>query len=152
PADVAFQIAILDANGRRLPGFPQHSDWLQVRAGELVACNGCHTPPTAAKPYSHGRTGLFAAAYSGAAGGAPFPDSVAVDGYLPEAGQTMAEARAAASCVGSALSTAQCSMTPSIDVFYTDVWTDTSQGLMANPSIAYQYSKLPAGEAAPIPA
>ncbi|HEX8757624.1 MAG TPA: hypothetical protein VF745_14905 [Steroidobacteraceae bacterium] len=152
PADVAFEIEILDANARRLPGFPEHSDWLQVRAGEVVTCNGCHTPPTTAKPYSHGRAGLFAAAYSGAAGGAPFPDSIAVDGYLPEAGQTMAEARAAASCVGSALSTAQCSMTPSIDVFYTDVWTDTSQGLTANPSIAYRYSKLPAGEVAPIPA
>lgn len=150
PADVAFEIAILDANGRRLPGFPEHSDWLQVRAGEVVTCNGCHTPPTAAKPYSHGRTGLFTAAYSGAAGGAPFPGSVST--YLPQAGQTMAETRAAVTCVGSALSTAQCSMTPSIDVFYTDVWTDTSQGLTANPSIAYQYSKLPTGEVAPIPA
>ncbi len=56
--------------------------------------------------------------------------------------------RAAVSCVGSALSTAQCSMTPSIDVFYTDVWTDTSQGLTANPSISYQYSALPTGEVA----
>src|SRR6185312_1278661 len=136
PADVAFEISILDANGRRLPGFPEHSDWLQVRAGEVLACNGCHTPPTTAKPYSHGRAGLFAAAYAGAAGGAPFPDSVAT--FTPAAGQTMAETRAAASCVGSALSTAQCSLTPSIDVFYTDVWTDTSQGLTANPSIAYQ--------------
>ncbi|MGH8170513.1 MAG: hypothetical protein ACRETJ_08265, partial [Steroidobacteraceae bacterium] len=54
-------------------------------------------------------------------------------------------------CVGSALSTAQCSMTPSIDVFYTDVWTDTTLGLTANPSIADQYSKLPTGEVAPIP-
>ncbi|HEV2272199.1 MAG TPA: hypothetical protein VGR92_22315 [Steroidobacteraceae bacterium] len=149
PADVAFEITILDANGRRVPAFPDHSDWLQVRAGEVVTCNGCHTPPTTAKPYSHGRAGLFPAAYSGAAGGAPFPDSVAT--FLPTAGQTMAEARAAVTCVGSALSTAQCSMTPSIDVFYTDVWTDTSQGLTANPAIAYVYSGLPTGELAPIP-
>ncbi|HJS90514.1 MAG TPA: hypothetical protein VJ738_11170 [Steroidobacteraceae bacterium] len=148
PADVAFEIEILDANARRLPGFPEHSDWLQVRAGELLQCNGCHAPPSAAKPYSHGRAGLFPAAYSGAAAGAPFPDSVAT--YLPESGETMAEARARVSCQGSALSTAQCSMTPSIDVFYTDVWT--SQGLPANPAIAYQYSALPAGELAPIPA
>jgi hypothetical protein len=150
PADVAFEIEILDADGRRLPGFPEHSDWLQVRAGELLQCNGCHTPPSAAQPYSHGRAGLFPAAYAGAAGGVPFPDSVAT--YLPEAGETMAEARARVSCEGSALATAQCSMTPSIDVFYTDVWTDTSQGLPANPAIAYQYSGLPAGELAPIPA
>jgi hypothetical protein len=150
PADVAFEIEILDANARRLPGFPEHSDWLQVRAGEVLTCNGCHTPPTAAKPYSHGRAGLFPAAYAGAAGGEPFPDGVAT--YLPAAGETMAEARADVSCAGSDLSTAQCSMTPSVDVFYTDVWTDTSQGLPANPAIAYQYSALPTGEAAPIPA
>jgi hypothetical protein len=150
PADVAFEIEILDANARRLAGFPEHSDWLQVRAGEVLTCNGCHTPPTAAKPYSHGRDGLFPAAYAGAAGGEPFPDSVAT--YLPAAGETMAETRADVSCAGSNLSTAQCSMTPSVDVFYTDVWTDTAQGLPANPPIAYQYSALPTGEAAPIPA
>ena len=149
PADVAFEINVLDANGRRLPGFPEHSDWLQVRAGEVLKCNGCHTPATTAKPYSHGRDGLFPAAYAGAAGGAPFPDSVAT--YLPTAGQTMAEARAAVSCLGSDLSTAQCSMMPSIDVFYTDVWTNTTMGLTANPSIAYQYSAMPSPEIAPIP-
>jgi Hydrazine synthase alpha subunit middle domain len=150
PADVAFYVEILDANARRLPGFPEHSDWLQVRAGEVLACNGCHTPPTTAKPYSHGRDGLFNAAYAGApASGTAFPDSVAT--YLPNAGETMAETLARVSCVGSALSTAQCSMTPSIDVFYHDVWTDTSQGLTANPDIAYLYSALAADEPAPIP-
>ena len=161
PSDVAFEIEILDANARRLPGFPEHSDWLQVRAGEVVTCSGCHARPTAAKPYSHGRAGLFPAAYSGAAGGTPFPDSVATlngSSLVPQAGQTMAETLAAATCVGSALSTAQCTMTPSIDVFYTDVWTDTSGGLPQNPSITYKYSpgvdsnSLPAGEVAPIPA
>lgn len=150
PADVAFVIGILDANGRQVPGFPQHSDWLQVRAGEVLTCNGCHTPSTTAGPYSHGRQGLFNAAYAGASGGAPFPDSVAA--YTPNAGETMAETLARISCQGSALSTAQCSMTPSIDVFYTDIWTDTSQGLTPNPSISYQYSALPTGENPPIPA
>jgi hypothetical protein len=149
PANVAFEIQILDANARRLPGFPEHSDWLQVRPGEVLACNGCHAPPTAARPYSHGRAGLFPAAYAGATAGVPFPDSVAT--YLPQAGETMAEARARVTCAGSALSTAQCSMTPSLDVYYTDVWTDTSLGLTANPDITYRYAALPAGELAPIP-
>ena len=151
PADVAFAISILDANGRQLAGFPAHSDWLQVRAGEVLACNGCHTPPTAAKPYSHGRDGLFNAAYSGATtGGVPFADSVAT--YTPNAGETMAETLARITCEGSALSTAQCSMTPSVDVFYTDVWTDTSRGLTASPSFSYQYSALAADEPPPLPA
>ena len=152
PSDVAFEIEVLDANARRLPGFPEHSDWLQVRAGEVLTCDGCHAPPTTAKPYSHGRAGLFPAAYAGAAGGAPFPDNVAT--YLPEAGQTMAEARSAATCVGSALSTDQCSMTPSIDVSYTDFWTDTSQGLPQNPPLSYRYTAPPTGgvPVPPIPA
>lgn len=151
PANVAFEVEILDANARRLPGFPEHSDWLQVRPGEVLACNGCHSPPTATKPFSHGRAGLFPAAYGGASSaGVPFADSVAT--YLPNANETMAEARARVTCAGSALSTAQCSMTPSIDVFYTDVWTDTALGLPANPDITYRYSALPAGETAPIPA
>ena len=63
----------------------------------------------------------------------------------------MAEARAAVTCLGSDLSTAQCSMMPSIDVFYTDVWTDITKGLKANPAIAYQYSAMPSPEIAPIP-
>ncbi|HEX5459153.1 MAG TPA: hypothetical protein VFX20_04210 [Steroidobacteraceae bacterium] len=151
PADVAFAISILDANGRQLAGFPAHSDWLQVRAGEVLACNGCHAPPTAAKAYSHGRDGLFNAAYAGAtAGGMPFADSVAT--YTPNAGETMAETLARITCQGSALSTAQCSMTPSVDVFYTDVWTDTSRGLTANPPFSYQYSALAADEPPPLPA
>src|SRR6185312_2487347 len=143
PSDVAFVISILDANGRQLPGFPAHSDWLQVRAGEVLACNGCHRPPTTAKRYSHGRDGLFNAAYSGAPGGVPFADSVAT--YTPIAGETMAETLARVSCAGSALSTAQCSMTPSIDVSYTDVWTDTAQGLPQNPPLSYRYTEPPTG-------
>jgi len=117
----------------------------------VLACNGCHSPPTAAKPYSHGRTGLFNAAYSGApSGGVPFVDSVAT--YLPNAGETMAEARARVTCEGSALSTAQCSMTPSVDVSYSDVWTNTSQGLTANPPVSYQYTvPPPAAGGVPVP-
>ena len=129
PADVAFEINVLDANGRRLPGFPEHSDWLQVRAGEVLKCNGCHTPPTQAKPlFSRSRRAVRAPPTPGDGMAQPPPDSVAT--YPPTAGQTMAEARAAGSLSwGSNLSTARCSMMPSIDVFYTDVWTNTTIGL-----------------------
>src|SRR6185437_8129894 len=40
PANVAFMIDVLDANGRRIS--PVHSAWLQVRPGETLTCNGCH--------------------------------------------------------------------------------------------------------------
>ena len=67
PANVAFQISVLDANGRRFS--PLHRSWLQVRPGEVLECNGCHvrnaaTPTTT--PLVHGRKGLFNAAYAGA--------------------------------------------------------------------------------------
>jgi hypothetical protein len=67
PANVAFQISILDGEGKRIS--PVHRNWLQLRPGEVLTCNGCHTR-TAQNAKSHGRAGSFAAAYTGATGGA----------------------------------------------------------------------------------
>lgn len=116
PADVAFQFSILDADGRRAPGFPVHSNWLQVRPGEVLECNGCHQPATAQNPRSHGRKGLFASVNPGAPlDGQPFP------GFDPamwaNAGETMAEARARLNGT----------MTPSVNVRFTDVWHNPAQ-------------------------
>ena len=69
PANVAFQISILDANAHRLPNFPQHRSWLQVRPGEVLSCNGCHNASSPTSTTSHGRSGLFAAANAGDASG-----------------------------------------------------------------------------------
>ncbi len=41
PADTALTIAVLDKAGR---AFQTHTNWLQVRAGEVRTCNGCHSP------------------------------------------------------------------------------------------------------------
>jgi Hydrazine synthase alpha subunit middle domain len=64
PANVAFQISVLDANARRLPGFAQHRAWLELRPGEVLQCNGCHAARPPANT-SHGRSGLFASANAG---------------------------------------------------------------------------------------
>lgn len=69
PANTAFQISVLDANARRLPQFPQHRAWLQLRPGEVLQCNGCHNARNAASTTSHGRGGLFASANPGDATG-----------------------------------------------------------------------------------
>jgi hypothetical protein len=69
PANVAFQVSVLDANARRLPGFPQHRAWLQLRPGEVLSCNGCHAASGATSTTSHGRGGLFATANAGDATG-----------------------------------------------------------------------------------
>ena len=40
PASVPFAVTVLDGDGRRIS--PRHENWLQVRAGEELRCNGCH--------------------------------------------------------------------------------------------------------------
>ena len=49
PANIAFQIAILDINGRRVS--PVHRSWLQVRPGEVLECNGCHVRSRGTTPH-----------------------------------------------------------------------------------------------------
>ncbi|MDB6045537.1 MAG: hypothetical protein JWM63_4088 [Gammaproteobacteria bacterium] len=136
PANVAFQISILDANGRRIS--PIQAAWLQVHPGEKVTCNGCHKPASAQSPISHGRSGLFAAVYGGAAAtGTPFPHTIAttipgpppLPAFLPSAGETMAEARARLTCVSGSV----CSMVPDVNVLYADVWTDPAQATPGKP-------------------
>jgi hypothetical protein len=119
PANVAFQFSVLDRNGRRIS--PVHSNWLQVRPGEVLECNGCHQPATAQNPRSHGRPGLFASANPGAtATGAAFPNTNPA--FSPDAGETMGQTHARTSC-GS--DTPRCAaMNLSMNVTYTDVWTN----------------------------
>lgn len=138
PANVAFQMSILDVNGRRLPGFPRHANWLQLRPGEVRTCGGCHIRDPQA-PTSHGRAGLYGSAYSGAlTTGAPFPNTVAT--FLPQAGETMAETRAR---VTSACTTGvNCeSVNPAVNVVYQDVWTDPAVRA-PDPDVAYNYAAL----------
>ena len=104
PANIAFQISLLDVNGRRVS--PVHRSWLHVRPGEVLECNGCHTrtvpagSPAGTAPPVHGRKGLYNSAYAGAtATGGAFPGTV--NTISPEAGDTMARARsrAGSSCI-----------------------------------------------------
>jgi len=138
PANVAFQFAILDANGRRLPGFPRHNNWLQLRPGEVRSCNGCHTRDPQ-NPTSHGRADLFGVAYTGAlTTGTPFPNTVAT--FLPEAGETMARTRARVSSV--CTDSPNCaSVNPSVNVVYQDVWTDPAVRA-PDADIAFNYGAL----------
>jgi len=148
PANVAFQVSILDANGQRisanpaLGGAPIHAAWLQVKPGEELKCNGCHVPASMQQPamgttaISHGRQGLFNSINAGAtATGTPFPNTV--PSFSPNQGETMAETRSRTSCSSDVPPCA--AMVPSVEVQYTDVWTNTSAGLTANPAITYSY-------------
>ncbi len=135
PANVPFTIDILDKNARRVGA--RHTSWMQLIPGETRTCNGCHVAGSKSTP-SHGRSGLTASVNSGAtAAGAPFPDTVST---LPaaNAGDTMADTRAWNTChTGST----DCSEVPSIDVVYTDVWTDPLVR-PADAPLSYLYSNL----------
>jgi hypothetical protein len=155
PANVPFQLSVLDANAQRI--FPTHNAWLQVAPGEQLKCNGCHTPAAQQNPaagqtaHSHGRQDVFNSAYAGATSAevsaGAFMNSVAT--FPPTAtGQTMAEALSAESCKSDSPPCLQ--MMPSLEVMYTDLWTNTNgTGLAANPSITYSYVQQPASEPAP---
>lgn len=140
PANVPFTIEILDKNARRIGA--QHPSWLQLVPGETKVCKGCHNPANAANPLfprSHGRTGLTNSIYAGAAApGVAFPNTVTTFTAVNK-GDTMAETRAAATCqTGGA---APCSQVPSIDVIYTDLWTDPAVR-PASPPISFVYLGL----------
>jgi hypothetical protein len=165
PGDVAFKVSVLDANGRNIS--PGLDVWLQVIPGEVVSCNGCHKTPTPQSPLSHGRAGVFNAVYPGAlTSGTAFPHTLAApytttanDGtgqpagtvlppFIPDVGETMAEAHSRISCAtGSGM---PCSEVPSVNVLYSDVWTDPAQ---AKPGavISYSYTDLDVKDGEAIP-
>jgi hypothetical protein len=130
PANVALALSVLDANGRRTSA--RHQNWLQVAPGQELSCNGCHAPSTT---ISHGRSTAFNAAYAGASStGIAFPGTVGT--FSPDIGETMAETRTRVSC-----QTDCAALEPSVDVLYTDVWTDSLVATPAAP-IEYLYSNL----------
>jgi hypothetical protein len=157
PANVAFSLEILDANARNIS--PNLAVWLQAKPGEVVTCNGCHKTPTAQAPLSHGRVGTFNAVYLGSQTGtafpntytgtmasAPQPDGTVLVAMLPNAGETMAEARARVTCASGSV----CSEVPSVNVMYNDVWTDPTKATRGT-LIILSYNDLDAKDGEVIP-
>ncbi len=129
PANVAFMISVVGADGQRLNTSPLHRSWLQVRPGETVECNGCHDP-NRQPPLSHGRDNLFTAANAGATTtGAPFTSTDPA--LFADMGETMAQTRGRIMCASGAC-------TPSVDVVFDDLWPDA--GTPTSPSSDACYS------------
>ena len=129
PANVAFAVSVLDANGRRITA--RHQNWMQVRPGQLLECNGCHV---AQSGISHGRGDAFDSAWAGAPG-STFPNTNPLM-LVNQPGDTMAWTRMVNSCA-----TDCSSLDPSINVEFSDVWTDPSLRL-PDPAISYSYLDL----------
>jgi hypothetical protein len=135
PANVALMISVLDANGKRIGA--RHQNWIQLKPGEELRCNGCHDP-AALPPISHGRADAFAAAYAGApAGDLQFPNTNP-QWSIATPGETMAEVRARVTCALGGCSSLETSM----NVIYRDVWTADPVVAALNEDIDYLYTDL----------
>jgi hypothetical protein len=126
PANVPFALSILDENGQRIGG--RHRQWITVKAGETLECNGCHTANNTAP---HGILGAQPMSINSGAvsGGVPYPNTS--NTIIPEMGQTMAEA------LEQVLGLAE----PSSDLIYQDTWSDSSLSPLNSP-IEFLYSLL----------
>ncbi|MDZ7645070.1 MAG: hypothetical protein U5K76_13155 [Woeseiaceae bacterium] len=133
PANVAFAVSVLDEDGHRITA--RHQNWMQVRPGQLLECNGCHV---AQSGVSHGRRDAFASAWTGAqVAGVPYPNT-RPEWFVGEVGETMAQIRARVTCA-----TDCASLEPSMDIEYVDVWTDeVAAGRAADASFSYAYVDL----------
>ena len=135
PANVALMISVLDANGKRIT--QRHNNWIQVRPGQELKCNGCHVA-NALPPISHGRYEAFDSAHAGAPSGPlQWPGTLAT-WNIGTPGETMAETRARITC-----STDNCSsLETSMDVVYRDVWTADPVIAAQNEDIDFLYAAL----------
>jgi len=111
PANMAFSLEILDAQGMR--SSPRHESWLQLASGEVRECNGCHTAQSTA-PHGLIDRGITSI-NQGASGEGVFTGSG--DTIIAQVGETMAQARARVMGVSS--------LSPTLA--YVDLWSDVSQ-------------------------
>jgi hypothetical protein len=132
PANVPLAISVLDGNGQRIG--PRHENWLQLRPGQELHCDGCHDP---AGGLSHGRSELFSPVNGGAVTtGLPFPNTNPA--LFADFGETMAQTRARISCQNDCAD-----LLPSLDIVYDDVWTDpATAGREPDAGFAWRYSDL----------
>jgi len=125
---------------------------MQVRAGETVECHGCHVTQTqnGPTPLPHGRNNALATPVNQGAGSSlplDLPNGLKTVPYLyAQNGETMAEVRYKRCNLDGVL----CDLTttnidPSVDVLYTDVWTDPADAtVMVNSPLTYSYAALQA--------
>jgi hypothetical protein len=126
PANIAFWVDVLDAQGRRVS--PRHNNWMQVRPGEEMACNGCHTP-TSELPHGRRDAEAPSANLGASVDGSPFPNTEPA--LFANTGETMAEVITRINGIPS----------PNVDLRYDDLWTDPSVRAK-DLSFSYNYADL----------
>ena len=118
PADTPFAVEVLDDRGRKFGG---HNDWMQVRPGETIECNGCHNSLDGSASINSGAS-MDGAPFFSNINPAMIVADAGTDTYVPRAGDTMAEARVRLSCeTGDMFCTARKLQS---GLVFDDVWTD----------------------------
>jgi hypothetical protein len=139
PANVALAISVVDENGKRITA--RHQNWITVRPGQELKCNGCHVGNSG---LSHGRYDAFDSAYAGASAGLlEFPNTDP-QWFIGTPGETMAEVRARITqgCTTLPGEFECASIEPSMNVLYTDVWTADPVIRANNVDIDMSYTDL----------
>lgn len=135
PAETPFMISTLDSNGRRIG--ERHDHWLQVGSGETLHCSGCHTG-TSELP--HGRRDSQPPSSNPGAqslvGGIIGFIGTAPDLFGTEIGQTMAEIYDLRRPNGNETVAVR---DLSLQLTFSDEWTDTASGLTPDPDLDYSY-------------
>jgi hypothetical protein len=128
PANVPLAISVLDRDGRRITA--RHQNWLQLRPGETVTCNGCHDHDSG-KPHGHSQGP--ASVNGGAPGtGQPFPNTDPAQ--FANFGETMAETLTRLDVAA---------LLPATDLVYDNVWTDEIMaGRPKDASFSLSYTDL----------
>src|SRR5690606_37510584 len=126
PANLAFALSVLDGSGQRVG--ERHQNWLQLRPGETLQCNGCHT---ANSQVPHGRYNAGPASINPGASttGLEFPNSEPA--LMADMGETMAETWSRINGIRQ--------LSPDVD--FVDDWTDATVVPKA-PSRSYAYADL----------
>jgi hypothetical protein len=117
PADTPIALSVIDSQGR---AYQTHTNWIQVRPGELRTCDGCHSPRRGASV----NTGTIADTLSSSI--------LSTMSSAHASGETMAQTRVRLDPTAATLKT---------DMVFTDIWADTSKsGVTAIPSVALRYT------------
>ncbi len=128
PADIAFTFSIVNADGVRISSGGRHNNWMQLRPGETLTCNGCHVHQDAETEVPHGRISGLDIVNAGAPNDGAYPNTdPAMDALL---GETMAQTRVRLDATKLNLSS---------DLAFVDVWGDV--GSKAE-SFSYTYADL----------
>jgi hypothetical protein len=141
PANVAFQISVVDANAQEIPAFPRHTAWLTLRPGEIKSCNGCHVATAGSNGVSgrsHGRADLLPALNAGQGSSFNVAQGNGTDASMVICpGDTMAQEVAGTNCNSSPYN----AVNLSANVVFQDPWGD---GMVAsgNGPISYTYGDL----------